>query len=147
MPLFGDATCSAGELEEQHEPILYPDALRFREPGQEFLGLGPRIDGGSLCRWADRNYRLTYDKIFSGCPEDFDPFEISHRKDANPAMFPSGVHSSILRTFQGWTALTAAGPGEGGLMLLPDIKTVTTYMVLRPFFMPPEDGQWQDPEA
>ena len=120
--------------------------MRVRAPGQDFLGLGPHIDSGSLSRWADPSYRKTYDKIFSGHPEDFDPYDLTHRRDAKPAMFPSGAHGSTLRSFQGWTALTPCAPGEGGLMLLPDVKIVTAYMILRPFFRPPEDGDWQDPE-
>ena len=31
-------------------------------------------------------------------------------------------------------------------MLVPDIKIVTAYMILRPFFVAPEDGDWKDPE-
>jgi hypothetical protein len=31
-------------------------------------------------------------------------------------------------------------------MLVPDIKIMTAYMILRPFFVSPEDGDWRDPE-
>lgn len=144
--LFVDSTCSPEELEAQHEPVLYPDALRIRRPGQAFLGLGPHIDGGSLSRWGDLSYRKTYGKIFSGHPEEYDAYDLTDRRDANPGLFPGGPHCSALRTFQGWTALTPSGPGEGGLMLLPDIKTATAYMMLRPFFKAPEHGDWKDPE-
>ncbi|KAF2007284.1 duf1479 domain-containing protein [Amniculicola lignicola CBS 123094] len=144
--LFTDSNCSPEELEAQCEPILYPDALRIRQPGQEFLGLGPHIDAGGLSRWADHPYRRAYDKIFSGHPEDWDPYDLTHRRDAAPDLFPSGVHCSALRTFQGWTALTPCGPGEGGLMILPDVKTVTAYMMLRPFFKCLQDKDWKDPE-
>ena len=47
--LWKDSACSPAEEVAQCEPILYPDALRIRQPGQEFLGLGPHIDGGSPC--------------------------------------------------------------------------------------------------
>ncbi|KAF2715557.1 DUF1479-domain-containing protein [Pleomassaria siparia CBS 279.74] len=146
--LFTDSSVSPEEHRAQWEPILYPDALRIRRPGQEFLGLGPHIDGGSISRYADYSYRMTYDKIFSGEPENFDPYDMTHRRDANPAFFPSGVHCSALRTFQGWTALTPCGPGEGGLMLLPDVKVVMAYNMLRPFFRapPPGDGDWEEAE-
>lgn len=143
---FTDATCSMQEQEAQTAPILYPDALRIRAPGQDFLGLGPHIDAGSLSRWADDKYCATYSKILSGLPEDYDPYDLTNRRDAKPGMFPGGAHSSVLRTFQGWTALTPCAPGEGGLMVVPDIKTATAYMILRPFFKEPEDGDWQDPE-
>lgn len=144
--LWGDTSCSPEELDGQYAPVLYPDALRIRAPGQEFLGLGPHIDAGSLSRWADDEYRRTYGAILSGNLEEYDPYDMTHRKAANPGMFPSGPHSSVLRTFQGWTALTPCRPGEGSLMLVPDIKTVTAYMILRPFFRAPEDGDWKDPE-
>jgi hypothetical protein len=143
---FSDSNCTPDELAAQNEPILYPDALRIREPGQEFLGLGPHVDAGSISRWANPSYRNTYNKILSGQPEAYDPYDLTHRRYANAAMFPSGVHCTVLRTFQGWTALTPCGPGEGGLMLLPDIRDATAYMMLRPFFKPPKDGQWRDAE-
>jgi hypothetical protein len=144
--LWTDSSCSAAEQTAQCEPILYPDALRIRQPGQEFLALGPHIDGGSLARWADVEYRSTYDAILSGSPEKYNAYNMAHRKNANPAMFPSGAQSSVLRTFQGWTALTPCKPGAGGLMLVPDIKVVTAYMMLRPFFVKPEEGGWINPD-
>ncbi|KIW64182.1 hypothetical protein PV04_09135 [Phialophora macrospora] len=143
--LFTDPTVSPEEEKAQWEPILYPDALRIRQPGQDFDGLGPHIDGGSLSRWADVEYRRTYDKILSGHPEDYDPYDLSHRRNAKPSMFPGGAQCSVLRTFQGWTALTECSPGEGGLMVVPNIHLATAYMMLRPFFKQPSDGDWQDP--
>lgn len=144
--LFTDSKCTTpDESMKQSEPVLYPDALRIRQPGQEFLGLGPHIDAGSLSRWADPDYRKTYHKILAGDPEHFDPYDLSHRRDAKPGMFPSGVHGTTLRTFQGWTALTPCGPGEGGLLLVPDVQVVTAYWMLRPFFKSPDDGDWEDP--
>lgn len=144
--LFTDSAVSAEEEKAQWEPILYPDALRIRQPGQDFDGLGPHIDGGSLSRWADTEYQLTYKKILSGHPEDYDPYDLTHRRAAKPGLFPGGAQCTVLRTFQGWTALTECAPGEGGLMVLPDTHLATAYMILRPFFKEPESGDWQDPE-
>jgi hypothetical protein len=144
--LWGDKSYSNKELTATFEPVLYPDGFRIRAPGQDFLGLGPHIDAGSLSRWADDQYRRTYSKILSGKPEEYDPYEMEHRKNANPGLFPGGPHSSVLRTFQGWTALNSCQPGGGGLMIVPDIQTVTAYVILRPFFKAPEDGDWKDPE-
>jgi hypothetical protein len=46
-----------GDLENKSfELHVYTDGLRDRAPGQPFLGLGPHIDAGSLCRWADPAY-------------------------------------------------------------------------------------------
>ena len=47
--------------------------------------------------------------------------------------------STVLRTFQGWTALTKAGAKEGSLLLYPDVKTSIAYVLLRPFFREPTD--------
>ncbi|CZR57752.1 uncharacterized protein PAC_07641 [Phialocephala subalpina] len=144
--LWTDSSLSSVEQAAQNEPILYPDGLRIRQPRQEFLGLGPHIDGGSLSRWADRSYRKTYDAILSGKPEEYDPYDMAYRKLANPAMFPGGAQCSVMRAFQGWTAFTPCKPGEGGLMLVPNLKVVTAYMILRPFFKAPE-GDWRNAES
>ncbi|KAJ5359444.1 uncharacterized protein N7496_011857 [Penicillium cataractarum] len=121
------------------EPLIYLDGVRDRAPGQPFLGLGPHIDAGSLSRWADPTYRKVYESIFSGNPEKFNPFDLSVRKDANQALYEGMAHSKVLRTFQGWTALTPTAPREGSIMFYPNVKTVIAYMLLRPFFQPPAD--------
>lgn len=143
--LWTDSSSSSSSQNSQHDPILYPDGLRIRLPGQEFLGLGPHVDSGSLSRWADPEYRRTYNAIFKGEPEEYDPYDLTFRQNANTALFKGGAQCSVLRTFQGWTALTACKPGEGGLMVVPDVKVVTAYMILRPFFrMPEEEGAWRE---
>ncbi|KAL6243499.1 hypothetical protein RBB50_009492 [Rhinocladiella similis] len=121
------------------EPLSYADGVRIRPPGVPFRGLGPHIDAGSLCRWADPMYRSFYDAVFSGHPEKLDSYDLTTRKNATQAMFPGNAHSRVFRSFQGWTALTSAGPGEGSLMLYPNIKWAMSYVLLRPFFRPPSD--------
>ena len=120
-------------------PLSYADAARIRPPGKPFTSLGPHIDAGSLCRWADPTYRKVYDAIWSGNPEKYDPLDLTLRKKANTSLFPGGAHSSVLRLWQGWTALTKAGAHEGSLMLYPDVRTAIAYVLLRPFFQPPAD--------
>ncbi|EPE04115.1 hypothetical protein F503_04630 [Ophiostoma piceae UAMH 11346] len=120
-------------------PLSYADAARIRPPGTPFTSLGPHIDAGSLCRWADPTYRKVYDAIWSGNPEKYDPLDLTVRKKANTSLFPGSAHSSVLRLWQGWTALTKAGAHEGSLMLYPDIRTAIAYVLLRPFFQPPAD--------
>ncbi|KAF4452060.1 hypothetical protein F53441_4991 [Fusarium austroafricanum] len=122
------------------DPLAYLDGVRDRAPGQPFLGLGPHIDAGSLCRWADPTYRKVYDSIFSGKPEDHDAYDLDSRTDANQEMYKGPAHSSVLRTFQGWTALTPTAPREGTIMVYPNVKTVIAYLLLRPFFSPPENA-------
>ncbi|KAI1214220.1 DUF1479-domain-containing protein [Annulohypoxylon truncatum] len=125
--------------ETSPEPLSYTDAARIRPPGQLFLGLGPHIDAGSLCRWADPQYRKVYDSIFSGNPEKHDAFDLSVRKSANQILYRANAHSAVFRSFQGWTALTPTAPSEGTLMLYPNISSVIAYVLLRPFFSPPRD--------
>ncbi|KAJ9307886.1 hypothetical protein DTO027B5_5160 [Paecilomyces variotii] len=121
------------------DPLTYADAVRIRPPGKPFYGLGPHIDAGSLCRWADAGYRKVYDSIFSGFPERFDAYDLSTRKDADQAAFEGSAHSSVFRAFQGWTALTGTRPREGSLLLYPYVGTVIAYLLLRPFFTPPQE--------
>lgn len=124
-------------VETSPDPLVYLDGVRDRSPGQEFLGLGPHIDAGSLCRWASPSYRKVYESIFSGKPEDHDPYNLGLRKDADQELYKGIAHSSVMRTFQGWTALTPTAPREGTIMVYPNVKTVIAYMLLRPFFIPP----------
>jgi hypothetical protein len=120
-------------------PLIYLDAVRNRPPHQPFLGLGPHIDAGSLCRWADPQYRKVYSKVFAGEPDTHDAWDLGVRKDADQDLFKGGAHSTVLRSFQGWTALTRAAANEGTLLLVPNLPTTLAYMLLRPFFKPPQD--------
>ena len=119
------------------EPLLYSDGIRDRPPGAPFLGLGPHIDAGSLCRWADKVYRQSYHKVFAGTPELHDCYDLDARRDANQYLFPGVAHSRVFRSFQGWTALTPAAPRSGSILLYPSVRAAVAYMLLRPFFSPP----------
>lgn len=119
--------------------LSYTDGVRIRPPGVEFYGLGPHIDAGSLTRWADPTYSSVYHAVFSGHPELLDNYDLTTRKDAQTALFTGAAHSRVFRAFQGWTALTEAGPGEGSLMLYPNVKWTIAYVLLRPFFSPPSE--------
>ncbi|KAF3903202.1 hypothetical protein ABW20_dc0101765 [Dactylellina cionopaga] len=125
--------------ETSPDPLIYLGGLRDRPPNQVFLGLGPHIDAGSLSRWADPKYREFYKSIFSGHPEDHDSWDLNARKDVVQDLFKGGAHSSVMRSFQGWTALTPAAPREGSILLYPNVKTTIGYWLLRPFFCPPAD--------
>ncbi|KAJ4177394.1 hypothetical protein NW755_013880 [Fusarium falciforme] len=125
--------------ETSPDPLVYLDGVRDRAPGQPFLGLGPHIDAGSLCRWADPTYRKVYDSIFSGEPDNHDPYDLGVRKNADQELYKGMAHSTVIRTFQGWTALTPTAPREGTIMVYPNIKTTIAYVLLRPFFTPPQD--------
>jgi hypothetical protein len=126
------------------EPLSYADAVRIRPPKRPMAALGPHIDAGSLSRWADPTYRSCYDAVWSGHPEDLNLYDLTKRQYAKQAAFLGSAHSRVLRAFQGWTALTSAGPGEGSLMLYPSVKYTTAYFLLRPFFSPPTTGDVMD---
>lgn len=126
--------------ESTADPLVYLDAVRDRPPHQAFLGLGPHIDAGSLSRWADPTYRDAYRSIFSGSPEKYDCWDLSVRQHAVQDMFPAAAHSSVFRAFQGWTALTPAKASEGSILLYPNAGTAMAYLLLRPFFKPPQDS-------
>lgn len=120
-------------------PLAYSDGVRDRAAGAPFPSFGPHTDAGSLCRWADPGYRKAYAKVFGGRSREYDAFDLTTRKDANQNLFVGPAHSTVFRAFQGWTAMTTAGPHEGSIMLYPDVKTASAYMLLRPFFKPPPD--------
>jgi len=121
------------------DPLVYHDGIRDRAPGQPFLGLGPHIDAGSLCRWADEGYLRTYDRIFAGKVDEHDCYDLTARQNANQELFPGIAHSSVFRSFQGWTALTPTAPREGTIMVYPNVANTIAYVLLRPFFKPPTD--------
>lgn len=98
------------------------------------------MDAGSLARWTDPVYQSVYSAVFSGFPEKLDNYDLSLRKDADQAAFDGTAHSTVFRSFQGWTALSPAAPGEGSLMLYPNVKWSIAYLLLRPFFKEPESS-------
>lgn len=106
----------------------YADRIRRREPGDNTLGLSPHSDGGSVERWCEPSFRRMYREVFEGDPLAFDPFDAEHRIATRE--IPSPAVCSAFRTFQGWTALTAQGPGDGTLKLVPIAKT-TPWMLTR----------------
>lgn len=106
----------------------YADRLRRRPPGSAALGLSAHCDGGSVERWLDENFRQVYRHVFSGNWRDYNPFDAAWRTAVRE--IPSPAVCSMFRTFQGWTALTAQGPGDGTLQLIP-IANVMAYVLLR----------------
>jgi hypothetical protein len=107
----------------------YADRIRRREPGDVSLGLSPHTDAGSVERWLDPAYRQVYRHVFSGDWHAYDPFDGAYRTEVEE--IPSPAVCSMFRTYQGWTALTAQGPGDGTLQLLPMVKAMV-YLLLRP---------------
>ena len=107
---------------------VYADRLRRRPPGSESLGLSAHCDGGSVERWIEPNFRQVYRHVFSGNWREYDPFDGAWRTDVQEIHSPTVC--SMFRTFQGWTALTPQGPGDGTLQLVP-IANAMVYILLR----------------
>jgi len=106
----------------------YADRIRRRPPGSATLGLSPHVDGGSVERWLDENFRNVYRHVFSGDWRTYDAFDAAWRPDAREVSSPAVC--SMFRTFQGWTALTQQGKGDGTLQLIP-IANSMVYVLLR----------------
>jgi hypothetical protein len=106
----------------------YADRIRQREPGDNTLGLSPHVDGGTIERWLDPGYRHVYRNVFSGNWREHDPWSGEGRTGTYE--IPSPAVCQMFRTYQGWTALTPQGPGDGTLRLVPLISAMP-YMLLR----------------
>jgi hypothetical protein len=110
------------------EVPVYADRIRRRPPGSSSLGLSPHVDGGSVERWLDGNFRNVYRHVFSGDWRQYDAFDAAWRPEARE--IPSPAVCSMFRTFQGWTALTRQGQGDGTLQLIP-LANSMVYILLR----------------
>jgi hypothetical protein len=114
---------------DPNQTPAYADRIRRRPPGSASLGLSPHVDGGSVERWLDENFRRVYRHVFSGNWRDYNAFDAAYRPEAREVASPAVC--SMFRTFQGWTALTRQGKGDGTLQLIP-IANAMMYVLLRP---------------
>lgn len=106
----------------------YADRTRRREPGDNSLGLKPHIDGGSVERWIEPGFQHVYRHVFSGEFDKYNAFSAIGRTKTQEIKSPAVC--SMFRTFQGWTALSTQGPGDGTLQLIPSVNALP-YMLLR----------------
>jgi hypothetical protein len=113
---------------EPDQVPVYADRIRRRPPGASSLGLSPHVDGGSVERWLAPNFRSVYRHVFSGDLQKYDAFDAAFRPEAEE--IPSPAVCSMFRTFQGWTALTRQGHGDGTLQLIPIARSMA-YILLR----------------
>jgi hypothetical protein len=109
------------------EAPVYADRLRRRPPASVF-GLSPHVDGGSVERWLGKNFRQVYRHVFSGDWKSYNAYDAAFRPDIEEV--PSPAVCSMFRTFQGWTALTRQGKGNGTLQLIPIAESMV-YVLLR----------------
>lgn len=113
---------------DPNQAPVYADRIRRRPPGSASLGLSPHVDGGSVERWLDENFRKVYRHVFAGEWRNYSAFDAAYRPEARE--IPSAAVCSMFRTFQGWTALTRQGRGDGTLQLIP-IADAMVYVLLR----------------
>ncbi|KAL4892955.1 hypothetical protein BDV59DRAFT_36256 [Aspergillus ambiguus] len=123
-------------------PIAYCDRLRIRTPGDKSFNLGPHLDGGSLERWEDPEYRKCYSEILKGEWENHNPFVMTHRLKATVDMYHGPGGCSAFRSYQGWLSLSDCSPGAGTLRVMPDLLASTAYTMLRPFVRQNSAGKW-----
>ncbi|KAI8337768.1 hypothetical protein BC941DRAFT_426130 [Chlamydoabsidia padenii] len=112
--------------------LTYCDRLRIREPGDSSFALAEHVDGGSLERWEDPEYRKCYEEIFKGRWENYDPFNVTHRINAEVDLYQGNGACTILRLYQGWIALSDVTPGGATLRVNPLIKETTAYYMMKP---------------
>ncbi len=117
-----------GPVFDPSRECTYSDRLRRRLPGDTTLGLSPHADGGSVERWCDPAFQRVYHEALFGEPARYDAFDAQHRIATQE--IPSPAVCSVFRTFQGWTALTRQGRGDGTLRLIP-IANLMAWVVLR----------------
>lgn len=140
-----NAAASSGQAEQNPTPapeILEqaPSSPPLPSPstatGETSDTIIAQVDGGSLERWEPDGYGRsgTYDSIFRGDWESYDPWDAAGRISATPDLYNGAGACSIFRMFQGLVALTQVQPGM--IRLLPSPKLVTAYFLLRPFFSP-----------
>ncbi|GKZ33158.1 hypothetical protein AbraIFM66950_002944 [Aspergillus brasiliensis] len=136
--LFIDADQSKADVEQVDlsVPLTYCDRLQIRPPGDKHFGLPPHVDGGGVERWEDRAYNHTYRKIFQGKWQEYNPWDLTGRLDANMNMYDGPGGCSVFRTFQSWLGLSRHGPQQGTLVVHPILQPTTAYWMLRPFFKP-----------
>ena len=123
-----DISSPYGDEFDPNNDFIYADRIRRREPGDKTLGLSPHIDGGSFERWIDPAFQKVYRSVFNGDLKSYNPWNASYRTHTKE--YKSPAVCSMFRTFQGWTALTAQGPSDGTLSLIP-ISNSMSYLLLR----------------
>ncbi len=123
-----DVRAPMGPEFDPDNDFAYADRTRRRQPGDTTLGLSPHMDSGSYERWCDPVYQTIYGSIFDGAFDAFDPWKAAYRTQVRE--YASPAVCSMFRTFQGWTALTTQGPGDGTLSLLPIANSIG-YLLLR----------------
>ncbi|PSR83409.1 hypothetical protein BD289DRAFT_370015 [Coniella lustricola] len=129
-------------------PLTYADRIRVvtQDGSCEFSPStlnsvrSARVDGGGIERWDSDGYggRMkggTYEKIWSGNMEAYDPWDSSTRLDITTNLYDCESACTSFRMFQGLLALDSTSHPQMEICALP-LKLATSYWLLRPFFSP-----------
>ena len=130
-----------GALVSTSSPVAYADRLRIQLGGDmddSSFSRNAHVEGGSAERWEPDGYGRagTYDRIWEGRWEEYDPWESSARLGVTSDLYNNAGTCSMFRMFQGWLSLSEMREGEQRLMLCPMLRLSTAYFLLRPFFSP-----------
>jgi hypothetical protein len=128
MNRLWDFEGESGPVFDPDRECTYADRLRRRAPGAASLGLSPHADAGSVERWCEPTFHKVYYEVFFGDVLAYNPFKAEGRDQTHE--IPSPAVASVFRTFQGWTAMSRQGPGDGTLKLVPIAKGMA-WMLLR----------------
>lgn len=131
------------------KPLMYADRFRIRHPGGLWNAHPPHVDGGTIERWEEPNFRKCFADIFEGKWRSHDPYDLAGRLNARSSLYGRPGQSSVFRTFQGWVAISETAPGEGTLRVFPSVLLSNAYLILRPFFrptVPPSSPDIRDPK-
>jgi Protein of unknown function (DUF1479) len=85
-------------------------------------------DGGSVERWLEDNFRKVYRHVFTGSWRKYNAFDAAYRPEVREVDSPAVC--SMFRTYQGWTALTRQGKGDGTPQVIPIAESMV-YVLLR----------------
>ena len=134
---FWDSGCGTMPVSSRL-PVTYADRVRRRTPGDTTFFPHPHMDSGSVERWEPNGYGQsgTYQAIFDGHWEDYNPWDVSRRCKINNDLYAGADTCTMFRMFQGFLALSPIAPGEGSLRICPMLKLSTAYLPLRPLFSP-----------
>ncbi|KAL1745584.1 hypothetical protein HDZ31DRAFT_62993 [Schizophyllum fasciatum] len=134
----------ATEGVDLNTPLSYADRFRIRHPGGSWTRFPPHVDGGAIERWQDEKFRACFGDVLSGDWRKHDPYDLQDRLYAKASLYGRPNQCSVLRTFQGWLAMTEIAPHNGTLRVFPDILLSNCYIILRPFFKPLVDPSSPD---
>lgn len=82
-------------------PLSYCDRVQIRPPGDKLFALAPHVDGGGSERWEDKAYNHVYRKIFQGKWQEYNPWDLTGRLDANMNMYNGELGRGTITQWRG----------------------------------------------